>query len=115
MSFREITMQDVREVLRRRQAGQSARRIARETGLDRKTVGRYLEQAAAEVVLLDAMQSFFTYHFYSKCGIPQIVLEASAPATSEAAPHSSMVLPAISALPENSSNRPPIPSTSAIA
>lgn len=45
MSFREITMQDVREVLRRREAGQSARRIARETGLDRKTVGRYLEQA----------------------------------------------------------------------
>src|SRR6185369_2899269 len=50
MSFREITMQDVREVLRRRQAGQSARRIARETGLDRKTVGRYLEQAAADGV-----------------------------------------------------------------
>jgi transposase len=48
MSFREITMQDVREVLRRRQAGQSARRIARETGLDRKTVGRYLEQASAQ-------------------------------------------------------------------
>ena len=51
-------MQDVREVLRRRQAGQSARRIARETGLDRKTVGRYLEQAAeggvtAEVAVTD--------------------------------------------------------------
>lgn len=46
MSFREITMQDVREVLRRHQAGQSARRIAREMKLDRKTVGRYL--AAAE-------------------------------------------------------------------
>src|SRR4051794_18721399 len=45
MSFREITMQDVRELLRRRQAGQSARRIAREMGLDRKTVGRYLDQA----------------------------------------------------------------------
>jgi transposase len=45
MSFREITMQDVRELLRRRQAGQSARRIARETGLDRKTVARYLDQA----------------------------------------------------------------------
>jgi DNA-binding CsgD family transcriptional regulator len=41
MSFREITMQDVSEVLRRWQAGQRARRIARETGLDRKTVGRY--------------------------------------------------------------------------
>jgi transposase len=45
MSFREITMQDVRELLRRHEAGQSARRIAREMGLDRKTVGRYLEAA----------------------------------------------------------------------
>jgi len=45
MSFREITMQDVRELLRRHEAGQSARKIARELGMDRKTVGRYLEQA----------------------------------------------------------------------
>ena len=53
-------MQDVRELLRRRQAGQSARQIARETGLDRKTVGRYLEQAAvvrvtAEVAVTDGL------------------------------------------------------------
>jgi len=52
MSFREITMQDVREVLRRAKAGQSARQIARETGLDRKTVGRYLEQAEKDGVLV---------------------------------------------------------------
>jgi hypothetical protein len=52
MSFREITMQDVSEVLRRWQAGQSARRIARETGLDRKTVGRYLDEAKASGVLI---------------------------------------------------------------
>lgn len=45
MSFREVTMQDIREVLRRRQSGHSARRIAREMGLDRKTVGRYLAEA----------------------------------------------------------------------
>ena len=45
MSFREITMQDVRELLRRHEAGHSARRIARELGVDRKTVGRYLEEA----------------------------------------------------------------------
>jgi hypothetical protein len=45
MSFREITMQDVRELLRRHEAGQSARLIAREMGMDRKTVGRYLEAA----------------------------------------------------------------------
>src|SRR5260370_6727558 len=47
MSFREITMQDVSEVLRRWQAGQSARRIAREMGIDRKTVGRYVDEAKA--------------------------------------------------------------------
>jgi transposase len=45
MSFRELTMIDVREVLRRWQAGQSARRIARESGSDRKTVARYIESA----------------------------------------------------------------------
>lgn len=45
MSFRELTMIDVREVLRRWQAGQSARHIARESGADRKTVARYIEAA----------------------------------------------------------------------
>lgn len=47
MSFREITMQDISEVLRRWQAGQSARRIARQMGLDRKTVSRYIDEAKA--------------------------------------------------------------------
>src|SRR5262245_4075409 len=45
MSYRELTMIDVREVLRRRAAGQSTRRIARETGTDRKTIGRYVAVA----------------------------------------------------------------------
>ena len=47
MSFRELTMIDVREVLRRWQAGQSVRHIARESGTDRKTVARYVEAAAS--------------------------------------------------------------------
>jgi transposase len=42
MSYRELTMIDVKEVLRRWQAGHSIRKIARETGMDRKTVARYL-------------------------------------------------------------------------
>jgi hypothetical protein len=46
MSFRELTMIDVREVLRRWQAGQSARAIARDGVADRKTAGRYIEAAA---------------------------------------------------------------------
>jgi transposase len=45
MTYRELTMMDVKEVLRRWQAEQSARRIARETSIDRKTVGRYIATA----------------------------------------------------------------------
>ena len=45
MSYRELTMMDVKEVLRRWQAEQSARKIARETRIDRKTVGRYIATA----------------------------------------------------------------------
>ncbi len=46
MSYRELTMIEVREVLRRWRAGQSLREMARDTGLDRKTVRRYVEAAA---------------------------------------------------------------------
>ena len=45
MSFRELTMTDVKEVLRRWTAGQSVRQMARESGVDRKTVRRYIEAA----------------------------------------------------------------------
>ena len=41
MAFRELTMIDVKEVLRRWSAGQSDRKIAREAGVDRKTAARY--------------------------------------------------------------------------
>jgi transposase len=46
LGFRELTMMEVRDVLRRLAAGQSLREIARTTGLDRKTVRRYAEAAA---------------------------------------------------------------------
>ena len=55
MSFRELTMVDVKEILRRWQASQSDRKIARETGADRKTVKRYTE--AAKTVGLQATQA----------------------------------------------------------
>jgi transposase len=45
--FRELTMIDVKEVLRRWQMSQSGRRIGRDTGADRKTVGRYVREAVA--------------------------------------------------------------------
>jgi transposase len=43
VSFRELTMIEVREVVRRWKAQHALREIARETGLDRKTVRRYIE------------------------------------------------------------------------
>lgn len=60
MSFRELHMIDVREVVRRWQGGQSARQIARDGGLGRNTVNRYIEAAkscgiGAETELIDAL------------------------------------------------------------
>ena len=45
MSYRELNMNEIREVLRRYKALESKREIARVTGLDRKTVRRYIEAA----------------------------------------------------------------------
>lgn len=45
MPYRELTMIDVKEVLRRWSAGHGDRRIGREAGVDRKTVARYTEAA----------------------------------------------------------------------
>ena len=45
MSFRELTMIDVKEVLRRWAAGQSARQMAREGVVSRRTATRYIEAA----------------------------------------------------------------------
>ncbi len=37
----------------------------------------FVERAATEIVLLDAMQSYFEYEFHSLCGIPEIKLEGT--------------------------------------
>jgi hypothetical protein len=43
MTYREISMLEIKDVLRRKEAGDGARKIARDTGTDRKTVRRYLK------------------------------------------------------------------------
>src|SRR5438552_8237557 len=53
MPYRELTMIDVREVLRRWQARHSVRRIARESGIDRKTIARYITTAEEMALPLD--------------------------------------------------------------
>ena len=45
MAFREVAVSEVREVLRLTALGRGLREIARLTGIDRKTVRRYLEAA----------------------------------------------------------------------
>ena len=49
MAFREVGVLEVKEVLRLSRDGVAKKRIARQLGLDVKTVRRYLELAAAEV------------------------------------------------------------------
>ena len=36
-----------------------------------------VERAASEIVLMDAMQAYFTYEFHTICGIPSITLEGT--------------------------------------
>lgn len=62
MSYREINMIEITEVLRRWQAGQSCRSIAQETGLDRKTVGRYLAAARSAELTADTILTEETVH-----------------------------------------------------
>jgi transposase len=50
MSYRELTMTDIKEVLRRWSARQSIHKIARESGIDRKTVRRYVKAAESCVL-----------------------------------------------------------------
>ena len=45
MAFREVPVYEIREVLRLRLGGEGYRSIARLTGVDRKTVRRYVEAA----------------------------------------------------------------------
>lgn len=45
MPYRELSMIDVREILRRAAEGHGARTIAKAVGADRKTVARYLRAA----------------------------------------------------------------------
>jgi transposase len=47
MAFREVPVYEIREVLRLRLGGEGYRAIARLTGVDRKTVRRYVEAAMA--------------------------------------------------------------------
>lgn len=67
MTYRELIMMDVRELLRRRSAGQATRRIARETGIDRKTVDRYMKAAKLLGLALDAELTDAVVHEVAQC------------------------------------------------
>lgn len=67
MTYRELTMIEVKEVLRRWQAKQSDRRIQRETGIDRKTVRRYLRWAAELGIPQDQPLTDDVVHEVAQC------------------------------------------------
>src|SRR3954451_8733484 len=54
MGFREVSVVEVREVLRAWLEGQGLRKVAERAGVDRKTARRYVEAAQAEGLSRDA-------------------------------------------------------------
>jgi hypothetical protein len=60
MSFREVQVHEIREVLRLWLHGESQRGITRRSSVDRKTVRRYVEAALACGVVVDAGQEQLT-------------------------------------------------------
>jgi transposase len=67
MPFRELTMIDVKEVLRRWSAGQGDRKIGREAGVDRKTVARYTTAATRLGLKRGAELSYEEVHQVAQC------------------------------------------------
>jgi hypothetical protein len=60
MGYREVSVVEIREVLRRWVRGEGLRSIDRNTGVDRKTVRRYVEAAAAVGVVVGGGESQLT-------------------------------------------------------
>jgi hypothetical protein len=67
MAFRELTMTDVREVLRRWTAGQGIKTIAREACIDRKTIRRYVAHAEALGVTATTELTDDVVHAVAQC------------------------------------------------
>jgi transposase len=67
MSYRELSMIDVRELLRRWAAGHSSRKIARETGTDRGTATRYIAMAERLSLPRDRELSEAEIHEVAQC------------------------------------------------
>src|SRR5262249_17678776 len=76
MAYREVTMIEVKEVLRQWLAGAGKKRVAARLGLDPKTVRRYVRGAEACGVVAGEGQSALTGEKLSAvlaalCGVPQ--------------------------------------------
>ena len=67
MPYRELTMIEIKEVLRRWQAEHSDRRIQRETGIDRKTVRRYVSWATDLGITRDRELTDDDVHAVAQC------------------------------------------------
>ena len=57
MAFREVTVVQIREALRRWMRGEGERPIARAVGVDRKTARRYIVAAVDSVLTAPAARS----------------------------------------------------------
>lgn len=87
MGYREVGLMELAEILRRWQAGDSARAIARGTGLARDTVGKYLREAR-KLGLSPAGLAPTDHQLLVLAGLGQTASEArAAPQTLRLDPH----------------------------
>ena len=78
VSFRELKMNEIREVIRQWQAGTTLRGIARAVGLDRKTVRRYVDALQQVGVTADSVPDDAVVHLVASRVQTRAVAEPSA-------------------------------------
>ncbi len=77
MSYRELTMIEIKEVLRRWQAGQSVRKIGRDTSVGRKAAARYIQWATELGISRDRELRDEDVHAVAQCVQSRPVPDAS--------------------------------------
>jgi Integrase core domain len=94
MAHKEYGVTDILDILRRAQAGDSNRRIAKATGMDRKTIGNYLRLAAEHGLVAgmadDQLAEIAAAVFLAVHG-PQIKLPSMTSASAPLIPHRDLI------------------------
>jgi transposase len=94
MAHKEYGVTDILDILRRSQAGDSIRRIAKATGMDRKTISNYLRIAAEHGLAVGVTDDFLTetaLAVFREVHGPQLKSFSSTSASAPLIPHRELI------------------------